>query len=118
GGEQTDISSGRFSTWTSLLVLISENPIFGVGYRLTTEKYNLIPDNMFLSLLVETGIIGFILYFSFLTCLLIYVIKYNRDKFPLLVAYIFSGFFIDISTFWVSVPVLFFVLAIRSVGNE
>lgn len=112
GAYQGDISSGRFTTWARLLGLVGDNPLLGVGYRLSTEKYGLIPDNMFLSLSVETGIIGLLLYLSFLVSLSLLVYKNNRDKFALIIAYIISGIFIDISTFWVSVPFFLFTMAI------
>lgn len=112
GANQEDISSGRFTTWALLLGLVGDNPLLGVGYRLSTEKYGLIPDNMFLSLSVETGVIGLLLYLSFLTSLCVLVYKNNRDKFALIVAYVISGLFIDISTFWVSVPFFLFTMAI------
>lgn len=112
GANQEDISSGRFTTWALLLGLVGDNPLLGVGYRLSTEKYGLIPDNMFLSLSVETGIIGLLLYLSFLTSLCMQVYKNNRDKFALIIAYVISGIFIDISTFWVSVPFFLFTMAI------
>lgn len=112
GANQEDISSGRFTTWALLLGLVGDNPLLGVGYRLSTEKYGLIPDNMFLSLSVETGVIGLLLYLSFLTSLCVLVYKNNRDKFALIIAYVISGIFIDISTFWVSVPFFLFTMAI------
>lgn len=112
GANQEDISSGRFTTWALLLGLVGDNPLLGVGYRLSTEKYGLIPDNMFLSLSVETGVIGLFLYLSFLTSLCVLVYKNNRDKFALIIAYVISGIFIDISTFWVSVPFFLFTMAI------
>lgn len=112
GANQEDISSGRFTTWALLLGLVGDNPLLGVGYRLSTEKYGLIPDNMFLSLSVETGVIGLFLYLSFLLSLCIFVYKNNKDKFPLVIAYIASGIFIDISTFWVSVPFFLFTMSI------
>ncbi|MBU9848317.1 O-antigen ligase family protein [Rahnella ecdela] len=112
GANQQDISSGRFTTWTLLLGLVGDNPLLGVGYRLSTEKYGLIPDNMFLSLSVETGVVGLVLYLSFLLSLCAFVYKNNRGKFPLIIAYIISGIFIDISTFWVSVPLFLFTMSI------
>ncbi|MBU9854261.1 O-antigen ligase family protein [Rahnella bonaserana] len=121
GANQQDISSGRFTTWALLLGLVGDNPLLGVGYRLSTEKYGLIPDNMFLSLSVETGVIGLLLYLSFLLSLCSFVYKNNRDKFPLIMAYTISGMFIDISTFWVSVPLFLFTMSIykkRDIHDE
>lgn len=112
GANQEDISSGRLATWSLLLGLVGDNPLLGVGYRLSTEKYGLIPDNMFLSLSVETGIVGLLLYLSFLFSLSTFVYKNNREKFPLIIAYIVSGIFIDITTFWICVPFFLFTMAI------
>lgn len=112
GANQEDISSGRFTTWALLLGLVGDNPLLGVGYRLSTEKYGLIPDNMFLSLSVETGVVGLLLYFSFLLSVCAFVYKNNKEKFPLIIAYIISGVFIDISTFWLSVPLFLFTMSL------
>ena len=58
-------SSGRYATWERILGIIQEQPqylIFGVGYK--TLPYtrlfhgSLITDNGYLSLLLETGIVG------------------------------------------------------------
>lgn len=59
------VLSGRVSSWTTLVEWISANPwqaLIGIGYK--TLPYSdylgsaVIPDNMYLSLLVETGIAG------------------------------------------------------------
>jgi hypothetical protein len=60
-----DIFSGRFESWRMLLRFLAEHPwhaVFGVGYKtLPYSDYigqTVIADNMYLSMLVETGIIG------------------------------------------------------------
>ncbi len=59
------ILSGRVASWRTLVQFLMENPwhaLFGVGYK--TLPYSdfiggtVIADNMYLSLLVETGILG------------------------------------------------------------
>ena len=60
-----DIFSGRFESWRLLLRFLAAHPwhaIFGIGYKtLPYSNYigqTVIGDNMYLSMLVETGIIG------------------------------------------------------------
>jgi O-antigen ligase len=59
------IFSGRFESWRVLLRFLNEHPwhaIFGIGYK--TLPYSdyigqaVIGDNMYLSMLIETGILG------------------------------------------------------------
>lgn len=68
-------SSGRFETWQRMLAILQDYPqylVFGVGYKTLPYTHlfhsSLIPDNGYLSLLLETGIIGLgsFLVFSFL----------------------------------------------------
>jgi O-antigen ligase len=58
-------SSGRFETWSRVLSIIIENPqylVFGVGYKTLpyTRLFHsqIITDNGYLNLLLETGILG------------------------------------------------------------
>ena len=58
-------SSGRFETWLRLLEIMRENPqylVFGIGYKTLTFTRlfhdEMIADNGYLSLLLETGAIG------------------------------------------------------------
>lgn len=60
-----DVLSGRLESWRTLLTFLADHPwsaIFGVGYK--TLPYSdiagrpVIADNMYLSLLVETGWVG------------------------------------------------------------
>ncbi|MBZ5593827.1 MAG: O-antigen ligase family protein [Acidobacteriia bacterium] len=59
------IFSGRFESWRVLLRFLNEHPwhaVFGIGYKtLPYSDYigqTVIGDNMYLSMLVETGVIG------------------------------------------------------------
>ena len=112
GAGQTDISSGRLATWASMPDILADSPLLGVGYRLATDKYGIIPDNVFLSSLLETGLIGFSIYMGLLISICYCVYKNNTENLPLLIAYIASGLFVDISTFWVSIPALIFFMSI------
>ncbi len=114
GSGQIDITSGRLATWASVPDILGENPIFGVGYRMATDKYGIVPDNVFISSLLETGVIGLALYVGMLVSLCYCVYKNNSESLPLLLAFIASGMFVDISTFWISIPALIFFVAVNS----
>ena len=118
GSGQIDITSGRLATWASVPDILGENPIFGVGYRMATDKYGIVPDNVFISSLLETGVIGLALYMGMLVSLCYCVYKNNSESLPLLLAFIASGMFVDISTFWISIPALIFFVAVNSQRDE
>ncbi len=118
GSGQIDITSGRLATWSAVPDILGENPIFGVGYRMATDKYGIVPDNVFISSLLETGVIGLALYVGMLVSLCYCVYKNNSESLPLLLAFIASGMFVDISTFWISIPALIFFVAVNSQRDE
>ncbi|HDT4814131.1 O-antigen ligase family protein [Klebsiella pneumoniae] len=118
GSGQIDITSGRLATWSAVPDILGENPIFGVGYRMATDKYGIVPDNVFISSLLETGVIGLALYVGMLVSLCYCVYKNNSESLPLLLAFIASGMFVDISTFWISIPALIFFVAVNGQRDE
>lgn len=65
-------TSGRFEIWESVLPLFYENPVLGVGetgyYNYAKDKLTVFqgPHNVFIELLIYTGIIGFICYLMLL----------------------------------------------------
>ncbi|EPB7497066.1 O-antigen ligase family protein [Klebsiella aerogenes] len=118
GSGQIDITSGRLATWSAVPDILGENPIFGVGYRMATDKYGIVPDNVFISSLLETGVIGLVLYVGMLVSLCYCVYKNNSESLPLILAFIASGMFVDISTFWISIPALIFFVAVNGQRDE
>ncbi|EPK7571287.1 O-antigen ligase family protein [Klebsiella michiganensis] len=118
GSGQIDITSGRLATWAAVPDILGENPIFGVGYRMATDKYGIVPDNVFISSILETGVIGVTLYMGMLISLCYCVYKNNSESLPLLLAFIASGMFVDISTFWISIPALIFFVAVNSQRDD
>ena len=118
GSGQIDITSGRLATWAAVPDILGESPIFGVGYRMATDKYGILPDNVFISSLLETGVIGLALYLGMLFSMCYCVYKNNAESLPLLIAYIASGMFVDISTFWISIPALIFFVAVNSQRDD
>ncbi len=79
----TDVTSGRLVLWSLALEIFSNNPLLGIGwgnYQMYVPDYLSInfdihnAHNCMLQVLCETGVVGFIIFFS----LLLYV--FNRVK--------------------------------------
>lgn len=104
-------SSGRDETWAIALRLLHDNFIFGIGPNNFSEASGLQigVHNVFLSLLVETGILGFISYFIILLSILIFVMK---KDFYLGLIFILVEFPIFFTGVWESSPVLWSVLSL------
>src|SRR5205823_4822460 len=67
GSYPNGILSGRIATWNTLMAFLLEHPwrlLFGIGYKTLPYTHlfghTLVADNTYLSLLVETGIIGLV----------------------------------------------------------
>jgi O-antigen ligase len=119
------VLSGRLESWGTLARFISENPwqtLFGIGYKtLPYTEYlgrRVIADNMYLSLLVETGLVGFAALVAlngaiFVTCWRAMRRGSFYGKWLLCfwigeVVQMLTG---DILTYWRVLPVYFWVLA-------
>jgi O-antigen ligase len=128
------ILSGRLDSWRLLAAFLAEHPwhaLAGIGYK--TLPYSdfigrgVVADNMYLSLLVETGIVGLAVFLAFNTAILRATWRAARStdsRTAFFGAWIFcfwmgeivqmlSG---DLFTYWRVLPVYFFVLglAVRS----
>jgi hypothetical protein len=128
------ILSGRLDSWRLLTAFLAEHPwhaLAGIGYK--TLPYSdfigrgVVADNMYLSLLVETGVIGLAVFLAFNTAILRASWRSARSldsRTAFFGAWIFcfwtgeivqmlSG---DLFTYWRVLPVYFWVLglAVRS----
>ena len=79
--EQDDITSSRTRFWDLALELFSEHPILGIGwaqfqyYSETILNYKAHTHNVFLQLLCESGIVGFVIYLGWFIYSLYITIK-------------------------------------------
>jgi O-antigen ligase len=124
------VLSGRISNWRLLLDWISGHPwqiVFGIGYKtLPYTEYlgrPIVADNMYLSLLIETGVAGLVALICLNYSILRATRRASRSADParaFLGAWMFcfwagesvqmlSG---DLLTYWRVLPVYFFVLAL------
>jgi O-antigen ligase len=123
------ILSGRLESWRSVLALIYEHPSYivaGIGYK--TLPYvelvgrPLVADNMYLSLLIETGIAGLAAFLWMNVCILIesYRASRRKDRWAALFGTWFVCFWVgellqmftgDLLTYWRVLPFYFWVLS-------
>lgn len=75
-GEGAD--NGRLDNWSRALQMFVRSPIWGNGYLAMSIGGLHVAHNTYLALLCETGLIGFILYASFLCRLFFKVYRYDR----------------------------------------
>jgi len=124
------VLSGRLASWQTLLAWIGEHPwqaLWGIGYK--TLPYSdylgapLVADNMYLSLLVETGVVGLAALLWLHTTILRASAKAARAADPVRslcgtwmlcfwsgeIVQMLSG---DLLTYWRVLPLYFFVLAL------
>ncbi len=87
--------NGRFLLWNQSIELFKMNPIFGNGYRIMYNTYQRASHNTYLQILVEDGILGFILMLIFLIKMTIIAYKNNRVLFVALIAMFVQIFFLD-----------------------
>jgi O-antigen ligase len=123
------ILSGRLQSWQTLAEFLAERPwhiFLGVGYK--TLPYSdfvgrpVIADNMYLSMLVETGIIGLaaLLWFNFAILQTAWRAAHQPDRpasffgawiFCFWVGQVFQMLSADLLTYWRVLPAYFLVLA-------
>jgi O-antigen ligase len=129
------VLSGRVGSWQILADFLTSHPwhaILGIGYKtLPYSDYvgqTVIADNMYLSLLVETGIVGLLVFLVFNAAILRAARRaalnsdpqtafFGRWIFCFWVGQLFQMLSGDLLTYWRVLPVYFWVLAI-AVRNE
>jgi O-Antigen ligase len=123
------VFSGRFESWRVLARFLAEHPwhaVFGIGYKtLPYSDYlgqTVIADNMYLSMLVETGVIGLAALAWFNVAILGAARRAARHSSPsasffgtwifcFWVGECFQMLSSDLLTYWRVLPVYFLVLA-------
>jgi O-antigen ligase len=120
------VLSGRLTHWTTLMDFLVQHPwhiLFGIGYKtLPYSDYvgaSLVADNTYLSLLVETGVVGLAAFAFLNVAILRTAYRASRSGSSFFGSWIFcfwcgemvqmlSG---DLITYWRVLPVYFWVLA-------
>jgi hypothetical protein len=130
--QPASVLSGRLATWQAIAAFLSAHPwhaILGIGYK--TLPYSdfigqtTVADNMYLSLLVETGIIGLAAFLLLNLAILRTAWRAARLDDPrasffgswifcFWIGQLFQMFSGDLFTYWRVLPVYFWVLAMAA----
>jgi O-antigen ligase len=119
------VLSGRLESWSAIAGFIAEHPwqtLVGIGYKtLPYTEYlgkPVIADNMYLSLLVETGLLGLVALVALNAAILVTCYRamrkgsfYGKWLFCFWIGEVVQMLTGDILTYWRVLPVYFWVLA-------
>lgn len=68
---RNDISNGRFDLWRQALDIWWKRPIFGSGYESLGRAIGMGVHNTYIQILCDTGLIGALFFFAFITSIII-----------------------------------------------
>lgn len=119
------VLSGRLESWSAIAGFIADHPwqtLLGIGYKtLPYTEYlgkPVIADNMYLSLLVETGLLGLVALVALNAAILVTCFRamrkgsfYGKWLFCFWIGEVVQMLTGDILTYWRVLPVYFWVLA-------
>lgn len=119
GTSAGEFTSNRAGNWPEYIAMMNEKTLFGWGYKMGVRLHEESPDNSYLSVMLETGAIGF-------TCMSFFVFgvfyrlgnlyfagdPYSLVLIPACVGQLFNCMTSDIYTFWITMPVVFMLLGL------
>ncbi len=127
------VLSGRLESWRAIAGFVNEHPwqtLAGIGYKTLPYSQHfgkpVIADNMYLSMLVETGIFGLCALLAVNAAIMMVCSRaakrgsfFGKWMFCFWAGEMFQMFAGDILTFWRVLPVYFWVLAqaVREAGD-
>ncbi|MEM9943300.1 MAG: O-antigen ligase family protein [Planctomycetota bacterium] len=119
GTSAGEFTSNRAGNWPEYIAMMNEKTLFGWGYKMGVRIHEESPDNSYLSVMLETGVLGF-------TCMSFFVVgvfyrlinlylagdPYPIVLLPACVGQLFNCMTSDIYTFWITMPVVFMLLGL------
>lgn len=119
GGDMNEFTSNRADNWPEYVAMMSESWLIGTGYKTGVRMHEESPDNSYLSVMLETGIVGF-------TCMSLFVVSVmyrlitlylSGDEFaammiPVCIGQMTHCMTSDIYTFWITMPVVYLLLGL------
>jgi O-antigen ligase len=117
GTSAGEFTSNRAGNWPEYIAMMNAKTLFGWGYKMGVRLHEESPDNSYLSVMLETGAIGF-------TCMSFFVVgvfyrlthlyfagdPYSIVMAPACIGQLFNCMTSDIYTFWITMPVVFMLL--------
>lgn len=118
-GESVFFRSVRFANWPYVIAVISDQPVWGLGYKQFANVSGIYVDNAFLSAWVDCGIFGAAAYAGFWLWLIILAVfgivavgGFYWVLFGLVVSEVAHAFTVDTYTMWYSMPVSMLLIAV------
>jgi O-antigen ligase len=113
------LSSGRLSNWATIWKVLSDNWLFGAGYKYLSLKFNLPADNMFILTFAEIGLFGSLAFILVLTVPLVRLLSRSRRDtmlsrigLAIWVGQVCHAIFVDTFTFYTSMPMVLVFVAL------
>lgn len=84
--------TARFKNTSSTLKVVSENVFFGIGFGDLENQFNVVPDNFYIHILAETGVLGFITIIIFLIIIFQELLKMKKNNKNIYFYYLINAF--------------------------
>ena len=117
GGSSSNFTSNRLDNWPEYIEMISHSVWLGTGYKTGVLLHEESPDNSYLSVMLETGLFGFLCMGMFvLSVLYRSILLYFQGLphavilIPLCAGQLINCATSDIYTFWVTMPVVYLII--------
>lgn len=122
-GDVGEFTSNRAGNWPEYIAMFSESVVFGSGYKTGVRMHEESPDNSVLSVLLETGVVGFTMMSLFVFAILYRLSQLYRCETENSTQYATIGLVMcagqlincatsDIYTFWITMPVVYLLLGV------
>ncbi len=119
GGSASEFTSNRADNWPEYIAMMNEKALTGWGYKMGVRLHEESPDNSYLSVMLETGALGFLCMSMFVVTVLYQLVcrYYAGDPYAVIMIPVCCGqlancFTSDIYTFWITQPVVFMLLGL------
>ena len=119
GTSVNEFTSNRADNWPEYIEMMNEKLLTGWGYKMGVRLHEESPDNSYMSVMLETGALGFACMAMFVTGVLFLLLQLYLadDPFALILLPVAAGQLAncmtsDIYTFWITMPVIFMLLGL------
>lgn len=120
-GDAGEFTSNRADNWPEYIEMMSESILLGAGYKMGVRMHEESPDNSYLSVMLETGFIGFFCMSLFVVSVFYRLIclYFAGDPFAVVMIPVCCGQLAncmtsDIYTFWITMPIVFLLLGLTT----
>ena len=118
-GDANEFSSNRAENWPEYIEMMNDSIVSGWGYKMGVRLHEESPDNSYISVMLETGIVGFTCMALFVCAVLVRLVglylvgdPYAAVLIATCLGQLANCLTSDIYTFWITMPVVFLLLGL------